>query len=691
MPLRPSRRLSPLAFVLAAFVLASTSPPHAQGQKKKAPAAPPAAGPALTFPTNLGVRAGTTTELELTGTKLADATGVWVMEPLKARLPTDRKNGTDPAKVRVTIEAPPHTPSGLYPIRLATRAGVSDLRTLVVDELPEVRKADGNQTKEKAQAVPASCVVLGRADAEAADFYRVAVKAGRRLTFEVLGRRLGSPIDPLVVLHDGKTRLEMIDLYADDTPGLQSDARLTHAFPADGEVLVEVRDTTYRGGPDFFYRLRIGEFPGATTAFPLAVRRGDGAAVGFSGPGADAIPAVSLATPREGCAAAVSVAPKLATGVGGWPVPVRVSDHPESVEREPNNDAATANPLPVPGGVSARFGAAHDLDFFRIAGRKGQKLEVAAAAFEVNAPTEILLRLLDAKGAEQARSDPAQAAARLAFTPPADGDYFIACEHLNYLSGPNEVYHLTVTPAAADFDLSLPQDRAEAPAGGGTAVAVTAIRSNGFAGPIELSVVGDPCLSGTVTVPPGAATAYVPLVVKAGTKAGLYPFRVRGRAADGDRTIMKCATTAEAVKAAFPNLPNAPLEFSGMAVVSVIEKPPFTLEVTAPAAVEKGKGGRLVIAVGRNGFDGEIAIAVASSAPDVTVTPKPVLKGQSGAEAAVAVGAGAAAGPAQVVLKASAKVDGREFVLTAMPATVQVAEGKAPAAKKDGAKAKEKK
>ena len=76
------------------------------------------------------------------------------------------------------------------------------------------------------------------------------------------------------MLHDAKTKRELIDLYADDTPGLQSDCRLTHTFKDAGEVLVEVRDTTYRGGADFFYRLRIGEFPGATTAFPLAVQRG---------------------------------------------------------------------------------------------------------------------------------------------------------------------------------------------------------------------------------------------------------------------------------------------------------------------------------------------------------------------------------------------------------------------------------
>ena len=50
----------------------------------------------------------------------------------------------------------------------------------------------------------------------------------------------------------------------------------------------------------------------------------------------------------------------------------------------------------------------------------------------------------------------------------------------------------SVVPAAPDFAVTMALDRYEAPAGGGTAIALAAItRLNGYAGPIELSVVGD--------------------------------------------------------------------------------------------------------------------------------------------------------------------------------------------------------
>src|SRR5207248_1531748 len=145
---------------------------------------------------------------------------------------------------------------------------------------------------------------------------------------------------------------------------------------------------------------------------PLAVQRGKSAGVGFSGPGMDGVAAVSVEAPTDPAQAVVYVAPRGKSGVSGWPVPVRLSDYPELVEQEPNNEPAQANKIPVPGGISAKFGGPGDVDHFAFSGKKGQKLIVSALTYEVNAPTEVLVRILDAKGAELAKSNPAQAGAR---------------------------------------------------------------------------------------------------------------------------------------------------------------------------------------------------------------------------------------------------------------------------------------
>src|SRR5262249_30189601 len=296
--------------------------------------------------------------------------------------------------------------------------------------------------------------------------------------------------------------------------------RRTHTFKEAGEVLVEVRDTTYRGGADYHYRLRIGDFPGATTAFPLAIERGKTTKVGFAGPGTADIPAVSVKASTNPARTTAYVAPKRPGGVAGWQLPVRLSDFPETVEQEPNNEPARANKLPVPGGVSARFDKPGDVDCFAVAGKKGQKLVAAATTYEVNSPAEVFIRVLDPKGTEIAKSNPMLPAARVEFTPTEDGEYGLACEHLSYVSGPNEIYHLSVRPVTPDFDIILALDRCEAVPGGGTAVLATVNRLNGYAGPVELSILGDESLSGKVTLPAGPAIAVVAPLRGEGTPPG---------------------------------------------------------------------------------------------------------------------------------------------------------------------------
>ena len=100
--------------------------------------------------------------------------------------------------------------------------------------------------------------------------------------------------------------------------------------------------------------------------------------------------------------------------------------------------------------------------------------------------------MLDAKGEELAKSQPAATPTRVEFTPPADGEFVVACEHLNYLAGPSEVYHLSVAPAAPDFAVALGLDRIDVPAGGVGLIPVSGLaKLNGFAGPVELTVAAD--------------------------------------------------------------------------------------------------------------------------------------------------------------------------------------------------------
>jgi hypothetical protein len=684
---RPARAVAFFGFVagIAGVVFLSGGIRTVVAQPK-APAVPVAPqAPTLTSPANLGAKRGEAVELSLTGTNLTDPTAVVLSCPGTATIPTDNKNGTDPAKLRVKVELPADCPVGMHTIRVATRHGVSNFRPLLVDELPLVEEpASGNRNIATPHAVSIPAAVNGRTDTEASDFFQIKVKAGQPVTFEVLARRIGSPLDPVIVLHDAKTKREIVELYADDTPGLQSDCRLTHTFKDAGDFVVEVRDTTYKGGNDFFYRLRVGEFPGVTSAFPVAAQRGKTATIGFAGPGASDVPAVSVKAPADAALEAVSVVPKKSGGASGWPVPVLLSDWPESAEQEPNNEPTKANKLPLPGGVSGRFEKAGDVDHFAVTCKKGVKYAAATKTFEINSPCEVLIRVLDAKGTEVARSNPAQQAARAEFTPAADGEYVVACEQLNYLSGPNEIYHLSVQPVSPDFTITLATDRCEAPAGGGTAILATVNRLNGFAGTVELNIVGEG-VSGKTILPAGQAFTFVPVMVKAGTKPGAYQFRVRGSALVGGVEVVNFATLTDVVKATLGGMSNPPPELLTTCAVGVVEKPAFALKLTAdPAAIEKGKAGKILFEATRgDGGDGDIAIAPLSVPPNVTPgATKGIAKGSPKAEIPLTIAPGAATGPTPVVFRATTKVGGKDYAVIPPPLMVDVVEPKKEEPKK---------
>ncbi len=684
---RPARVIAFSGFALGLVVVMLASTDRAAVAQPKAPvivAAPQA--PTLNTPANFGAKVGEEVELALTGTNLADATGVMLSCPAKVTIPTDNKNGTEPGKLRVKVAVDPKCQIGLYTVRVATKHGVSNARPFVVDSLPLVASTAANRTKDTAQAVTVPSVASGTVAAETSEFFKVKVNANQKLTFEVLARRIGSPLDPIVVLHDAKTKRELVDLYADDTPGLQGDCRLTHTFKEAGEILVEVRDTTHRGGGDFAYRLRVGEFPGATTAFPLAAERGKPATIGFAGP--DAVAPVLVTAPKDPALAAFYVAP----AAGGWPLPVLLTDYPQSVEQEPNDEPAKANKLPVPGGVSAKFDKAKDADHFAITGKKGQKLAISVLTFEVNSPAEVLVRVLDSKGAQVAANNPATPTNRFEFTPPADGEYVIACEHQNFLFGPNEVYHLSVVPVGPDFTVALAFDRGEAAVGSGTGVFATVARLNGYAGPVELSIDGDPALSGKLTLPAGQTLAFVPLLVKEGTKPGGYAFQLKATAAADGVTVTRYGTLTDAVKANFGGMTNPPPEMLNQCAMSVIEKPPFALKLTAdPTSIEKGKAGKIVVdATREKEADGDIVLTPLFVPPTVVPVLKPIAKGQTKGEITLTVQPASPVGPTPLVFRATTKVGAKDFAFTPPPVVIDVVEPKKVEPKKEEPKKKDK-
>jgi hypothetical protein len=638
--------------------------------------APNPQAPTLAISGPCGMQRGTKLEILFTGTNLADPTQFWTSFPARVTIPTDNNNGKDNAKLRVVLEVPKDAPLGYHAVRLATTRGLSNFRLFCIDDLPQVPEVETNRTRATAQSVPVPCVVTGRADAEASDYFKIHVRAGERVSFEILGRRLGSAFDPQLTLYEAQTGRDLPGGHANDSPGLQTDARLTYTFKNAGDYVVEVRDVLYRGGADYCYRLRIGDFPCATTTVPMAARRGSRGSVRFAGPLVDGVPPVEVVAPPEPQTACVWVTPQAVNGLSGWPVPLALSDFDELVEQEPNNEPTKANRLPVPCGVTGRFQESADVDQFVFAAKKGQRLVIESQTHEFGSPTEVYLVLRDAKGNQLAASNPA-AASRIDFTPPADGDYFLAVEHLLYSGGPSESYRITVRPYEPGFSLALGLDRFDLPQGGVVPIGVFATRRD-YAGPIEVSLIGHAGLGGQLTIqagqasPPNQPTGLL-FARSQGSPSelplGVYPCLVQGKATVGGKELVEYASVRAAVSQNLGNLPFPPPSLLDQVAIGVSEKPPFTLaaRLDQPEGIRGSPLKLTLVATRAQGFDEEISIAALNLPPNVAAALKNIPKGQTEVQVQLNPAANAPLGQFTLAFTGKAKSQNREFSVVSEP------------------------
>jgi hypothetical protein len=669
-------------WIACTFLSLCLLPGICQGQNPP-PVKPNPQAPTLNVAVPLGMQRGIALDLTLNGGNLAEPTAFWTSFPAKVTIPADNKNGTDQSKLLVRLEVPKDAPIGFHTIRLATTRGMSNFRIFCIDDLPQVMETDSNHSLATAQILTTPCVVVGRADAEMTDYFKFAVKAGHRVSFEVLGRRLGSPFDPQISLHEVKTGHELPNAYSNDSPGLQTDARLTYTFKEAGEYVLSIRDVMYRGGPDFWYRLRIGDFPCATTPIPMAIKRGSKATVNFTGPTVDGIAPMEVSAPSDPNVETLWIAPRGPNGLHGWPVALTISDLDEAVEQEPNNDVAHANRIPIPGAITARFLEKGDLDYFVFSAKKGQRLIIQGDSLEYYSPTLLDMVVNDAKGSQVAASNP-QAAhpddQKIDFNPPADGDYYLLAKHLTDWGGPSEVYRIKIKPYQPGFNLSVGLDRFDAAPGGTVDIPIQTVTRRDYAGPIEVSVAGHPGITGQTVInatPPPAPNqpaGRLTVSVKPDVPMGPHFVRIQGKATINGKPVVVDADVMAAVKEQMAGLAFPPRDLLHPVAFAVTEKPPFSLLAKIELAEAlRGSPVPVVITAQRApNFAEEIEVTASGLPANVTLPALKIAKGQNEIKGQLTPAANAPVGQFAIRFNGKAKVSFKEFHVTSAPVNLML-------------------
>lgn len=179
-----------------------------------------------------------------------------------------------------------------------------------LDDLTEILEAEPNDAMPQTVSVPT--ILNGRIQSPGdVDVWTFTAKKGTEYDFDVRAARLGSPLDAVLELQDA-TGKRLAD--ADDSPGLQTDARLRWSAPADGEYRLAIKDRlASRGDARFAYRIRIvssdqPEMSLTSTNDTLILERGKTTALKISldrGPGFKEAVELSL----DGLPAGVTVSP----------------------------------------------------------------------------------------------------------------------------------------------------------------------------------------------------------------------------------------------------------------------------------------------------------------------------------------------------------------------------------------------
>jgi hypothetical protein len=613
---RFTRKL-PFALVLVSFHIVSAQEPVINGTVPSA------------------VAPGTALPLQINGGNLSVAKKLWLSFPAEAVLAEGiDKNGENPAQVAYRINVPANTPCGIHAMRVLTDKGVSPLRFLFVDDLPSIASVGSNVQLATAQTVSVPTAIDGTVAGLSWQYFKFPAQAGQRLSIEVLARRIGSSLDPMIRLLDIKGR-ELA--YNDDTPGLSSDSSLVYTFKDAGEYILELRDIKYGAGN---YRLRIGDFPVATVAYPMAVQRGTTANLTLAGFGVDGLAPIPVAIAPDHPSEWMNFSLKRPNGASGYST-VEVVSTPQFLEQEPNNGPDQANRVEPGHDINGRLEAPGDVDRFIFTAKKDQTVSFIGITRQQGSPTDLNFKILNKDGGQLAAAeDIGTSEGSLSFKFPADGDYILFVEDLNHRGGSEHAYRIAVTMTPPQFSLAASLDTFNIPAGGSVMATVTTVRT-GYAGPIELSAANLPTsvTASKSVIGVGRNDAVITLQAAPDFAAGeLYQVKIVGTAKIGESDVTVPAEIGGVLKARNNAMRWSPTTLNRYMAAATAPAPGFSWRVEPSTAVlGKDLATKVKLIASRAaGFEEGVVVAIAppqNGLPaGVTIALKNVDKGQTEAD-----------------------------------------------------------
>ena len=600
---------------------------------------------------------GTTFEMKVVAGENLDAVSQLIFSDPRIVAHRDTQE-TQPGPFQVTI--PADVEPGRYEVWAVGAYGVSNPRVFSVSRHPVIAPPAVSQTESQPTALDVdaqpeqSLVVHLRATPARIDYFRLSgsAKSPRRVSLDA--QRLDSRMIGQLKLigPDGQTLQTARGADGVDPPSVILPAGQT------GEFTLAVHDFLYRGGERYFYALRIESNDASGEPLTTSVANG-------MLPAGDGLEAISLSEPEQ----------VLQPVVGGL----------------------TPIELAPPCAIESRFQANSREHGYHFTADAGQQLSIEVASQRLGQPTDPRLTVERQETAADGQivwhpvaseDDPpaiGDGAMRLRskdpsvlFTAPATATYRIRVRNLDtgQTLADQPRYRLLLREPAADVRLvaMLPYPHSDAAQtrprgcrllrGDAQPIRVLAVRRDGFAGPIELSI---PELPAGLSCPPvtiAANQSEAVLTVIASEDAANWTGAVEvvGRWNAGEHSPSRAATAATAIWGTGEQRDVIRTRVATKLMLSVSEQPLTPLSIRLggepPATTKLGTSVSLPITlVRREGGGSPVVLRPRNLPPGVTAAEVTVPADQSTGNLQLNVAADAKPGSYSIWLQGETKVN----------------------------------
>lgn len=442
-----------------------------------------------------GAQKGRPFTLTMTGREIGEVLRVHSTVPATFTPLTPEK----PYTAAFLVEPAADVAVGIYPIRVETANGISNIQLFSIGVFPEMAEDEsrpgalphGNDSIETAQPLPAGNVTVnGMLRGAERDMYRWQAKAGEKRVFELEGRRIGSAVDPVIRVMDstGKQLAR-----SEDSAMLGLDSRLEFTPPRDGYYYVEVTDARFSMQAANFYRLKTGSFVYPTELFPLGGRRGESVEVSLGG-------GLKTTADLKQVSAKVPVTQVNLKDAATLPITFDLGNYPEVAE-------PVAQALDLPVTVNGRLAKPAESDKFQLNVKPGDDLIIEVHARELGTSKLMaVLTVTDEKGKRIVRAgdEPLPEELYSVTNSKTAGDPYVAfkvpegvtklnvaIEDLALRGGTQYAYRVAAWKESNSFKATIGSPYINIPAGGTVLVPVT-VNRRGYDGDLQFRVANPP-------------------------------------------------------------------------------------------------------------------------------------------------------------------------------------------------------